>query len=162
MNLPGPVEESLAVDRVVLKGSYEGAEDMFAFEELTLDLGTQGRFILPATAGPPMPLRSVTLKGRFLGKTQRLEITEARADLHGPTVRLSAVVDGLPGFKAAEGGGTGISVDLKGSVNDVPIDRLEKYWPAAWGSSAHRWIVPHLSDGILQRARRSQRRRCCI
>lgn len=152
LNLPGPVEQSLAVDRVVLKGRYEGAEDMFDFEELTLDLGPQGRFILPDTDGHPMPLRSVTLKGRFLGKTQRLEISEARADLHGPTVRLSAVVDGLPGFKET-GGGAGISVDLKGSIHDVPVDQLGKYWPAAWGTSAHRWIVPHLSDGILHQAR---------
>ncbi|MCH7937603.1 MAG: hypothetical protein IH994_11020, partial [Proteobacteria bacterium] len=152
LNLPGPVEQSLAVDRVVLKGRYDGAEDMLDIEELTLDLGPQGRFILPAAAGHPMPLRSATLKGRFLGKTQRLEISQASADLHGPTVRLSAVVDGLPGFKGG-GGGTGISVDLKGSVHDVPVDQLGKYWPAAWGTSAHRWIVPHLSDGILHQAR---------
>ena len=151
LNLPGPVEQSLAVDRVVLKGRYEGAEDMLDIEELTLDLGPQGRFILPATDGHPMPLRSATLKGRFLGKTQRLEISEASADLHGPTVRLSAVVDGLPGFKGT--GGAGISVDLKGSIHDVPVDQLEKYWPAAWGTSAHRWIVPHLSDGFLHQAR---------
>ena len=152
LTLPGPVEQSLAVDRVVLKGRYEGAEDMLDLEELPLDLGLQGRFILPATDGHPMPLRSATLKGRFLGKTQRLEISEASADLHGPTVRLSAVVDGLPGFKET-GGETGISVDLKGSIHDVPVDQLEKYWPAAWGTSAHRWIVPHLSDGILHQAR---------
>jgi len=41
---------------VVMKGRYEGAEDMLDFEELTLDLGLQGRFILPATDGHPMPL----------------------------------------------------------------------------------------------------------
>ena len=152
LNLPGPVEQSLPVDRVVLKGRYEGAEDMVDIEELTLDLGPQGRFILPAADGHPIPLRSATLKGRSLGKTQRLEISEATADLHGPTVRLSAVVDGLPGFKGT-GGGTGISVDVKGSIHDVPVDQLEKYWPAAWGTLARRWTVPHLSDGILHQAR---------
>jgi hypothetical protein len=152
LNLPDPVEQSLPVNRVVLKGRYEGAEDMIDIEELTLDLGLKGHFILPAADSHSLPLRNATLKGRFLGKTQRLEIFEASADLQGPTVKLSAVVDGLPGFRGT-GGGAGISVDLKGALHDVPVDQVEKYWPAAWGTSAHRWTFPHLSEGMLHQAR---------
>jgi hypothetical protein len=152
LNLPAPVAQSLPVDRVVLRGRYEGAENKVDVEELTLVLGPKGRFMLPAPANHPMPLASVSLKGRYLGDTHRLEITEVNADLQGPTVKLSVVIDGFPGFKGF-GENTEISVDAQGELRDVPIDKLATYWPAAWGVDAHKWVVPHLKDGMIHKAR---------
>ncbi len=156
LNLPAPVAQSLPVDRVVLRGRYEGAENHIDVEELTLALGPKGRFMLPAPANHLMPLASVSLKGRYLTDTHRLEITEAKADLQGPSIKFSAVVDGFQGF-GGFGKDTDISIDIKGELRDVPVDELASYWPAAWGTAAHQWTVPHLKDGMMQKARATVR-----
>ena len=152
LNLPAPAEQSLAVEKVVLSGSYKGAEEILEVDELKIELGPQGRFKLPAPNSHEMPLSSVTIEGRYLGKTNRLEITRLDADLRGPTASLTLVADGFPGFRDT-GAQPNISVDVKGSLLDVPVDQLARYWPAAWGSNAHRWITTHLSDGTLHQAR---------
>ncbi|MCH8236676.1 MAG: AsmA-like C-terminal domain-containing protein [Proteobacteria bacterium] len=152
LNLPAPAEQSLAVEKVVLSGSYKGAEEILEVDELKIELGPQGRFKFPAPNSHEMPLSSVIIEGRYLGKTNRLEITRLDADLRGPTASLTLVADGFPGFRDT-GAQPNISIDVKGSLLDVPVDQLARYWPAAWGSDAHRWITTHLSDGTLHQAR---------
>ena len=152
LNLPAPAAQSLAVEKVVLSGSYKGTEEILEVDELKIELGPKGHFKLPAPNGHEMPLASVRIEGRYLGKTDRLEITRLDADLQGPTASLSLVADGIPGFRDT-GAKPRISVDVKGSVLDVPVDQLARYWPAAWGSDAHRWITTHFSDGTLHQAR---------
>lgn len=152
LNLPDPVPQSLAVEGVVLRGRFEGRESVLDVEELTLDLGPKGRFLLPSPANHPLPLSKISLKGRYLGATQRLIIDKLTADLLGPSVKLSAVVDGFPGLGGFTSD-TKMSVDVKGEIRDVPVDHLERYWPEAWGTAAYQWTVPHLSDGMVHLAR---------
>ena len=37
-------------------------------------------------------------------------------------------------------------------MRDVPVDELATYWPAVWGTNAYEWTVPHLKDGMMQKA----------
>ncbi|MFQ5764038.1 MAG: AsmA-like C-terminal region-containing protein [Rhodospirillales bacterium] len=156
LNLPHPIAQTVPVQKVALNGRYDGADNTLDVEALTLDLGAEGHVTLPAPADHRMPLKSISLKGRYLGKTHRLEITKASADLGGPSADLSVVVDGFAGLQGA-GSEAKMSVDVKGTLRDVPVDRLAQYWPAAWGRSAHRWTTTHLSDGMVRRARAEMR-----
>ncbi|MEE8352452.1 MAG: AsmA-like C-terminal region-containing protein, partial [Rhodospirillales bacterium] len=156
LNVPTPIQQTLAVDKIVLRGRYEGNVGDFDLEELSLSLGDNGHLRLPLAGGHPMPLTSLTLKGKYLGHTQRLEITNAEAELQGPTASFSAVVDGLSLFKG-NGKAANISVDLKGEVRDFPVNQMKKYWPKSWGSKARNWIVPNITDGIVHQARAEMR-----
>ncbi len=151
LNLPSPFDQSLAVEGVALKGRYDGDEDRLDIEEMSLDLGPKGSLMLPAPIGHRLPLASLSLKGRYLGKTQRLEITAVEADLGGPSAKASVVVDGFTGIKNIAA--ANMSIDVKGSIEDVPFDQLDRYWPAALGKNAHRWVMAHMSGGDIHQVR---------
>ncbi|MBL4691028.1 MAG: hypothetical protein JKY68_06140, partial [Rhodospirillales bacterium] len=151
LNLPGILAQTLTVEKVSLKGSYEGADDILDVEEMSLVLGPKGSVMLPAPINHRMPLASLRIKGRFLGKVQRLEVKEMEVDLQGPTATLSAVADGFSGI--ANLGRDKISIDLKGALRDVPVNQLARYWPAALNGDVQRWSVGHLSNGMLHQAR---------
>jgi len=156
LNVPAPIQQTLAVDKVVLRGRYDGSGDGFDLEELSLSLGDNGHLRLPLAGGHPMPLTSLTLKGKYLGRTQRLEITNADAELQGPTATFSAVIDGLSLFNGG-GKAANISVDLKGELRDASVNQMKKYWPKSWGAKARNWIVPNITDGIVYQARAEMR-----
>ncbi|PPR71053.1 MAG: hypothetical protein CFH03_02261 [Alphaproteobacteria bacterium MarineAlpha3_Bin2] len=151
LNLPSPFKQSLPVNGVSLKGIYEGGEDRFDIEEMNIDLGAKGSLLLPVPIGHKMPLASLSLKGRYLGKTGRLEITDIVADLGGPSAKASAVVDGFGGIQDIAT--ANMSIDFKGSIKGVAVDQLDRYWPVALGTDAHRWIMAHFSDGEIHQAR---------
>ena len=149
--LPGDLAQSLPVEMVKLKGRYEGADGILDVDELLLDLGPKGSVMLPAPINHRMPLASLRAKGRYMGKTQRLEINTMDLDLQGPSATLNVVADGFSGV--ANLGRDNISVELKVTLRDVPIDQLARYWPAALNGDAHRWSTGHLSDGMIHQAR---------
>ena len=149
--IPGELAQSLSVEKVVLKGRYEGAEGILDVDELFLDLGPKGSVMLPSPINHQMPMASLRVKGRYLGNTQRLEINKMDIDLQGPSATLSVVANGFSGIANLRR--DNISVDLKGTLRDVPIDQLARYWPSALNADVHRWSTGHLSDGMIHKAR---------
>lgn len=155
LNIPEPFAQSIAVESVVLKGRYESAEKRLDIDELTLDLGAKGSVMLPAPLSHRMPLSALSFKGRYLGETERLEVTKMDIDLGGPKASLTAVADGFTGIQDLAG--ANISIDIKGSIFDVPFDRLRSFWPAALGADVRRWMVAHLSDGVIHQLQAEMR-----
>lgn len=151
LNLSGAMAQTLPVERVSLKGNYEGVDDILNVEELSLVLGSEGSVMLPAPINHRMPLASLRLKGRFMGKAKRLEVKEMEVDLQGPLATLSAVANGFSGV--ANLGRDKISLDLKGALSEVPINQLARYWPATLNHHTQSWSVKHLSDGMIHQAR---------
>lgn len=149
--LPGELSQSLPVEKVLLKGRYEGAEGILDVDEMFLDLGPKGSVMLPGPINHRMPLASLRVKGRYQGDTQRLEINNMDLDLQGPSATLNMVANGFSGV--ANLGRDNISVDLKGTLRDLPVDQLARYWPSALNADAHRWSTEHLSDGMIHQAR---------
>ncbi len=149
--LPDEFTQSLPVEKVRLKGRYEGAEGILDIDEMFVDLGPKGSVMLPAPINHRMPLASLRVKGRYKGNIQRLEINNLDLDLQGPSATLNVVANGFSGV--ANLGRDNISVDLKGSLRDVPFDQLARYWPSALNADAHRWSTGHLSDGMIHLAR---------
>ena len=142
VRLPAPFAQVLPVESLAVRGSYDGPSGTLAVDDLRADLGGQGRFVLPASDGHAIPLESVRARGQFLAREKRLEVAALEADLQGPQASLSATIDG-------DGGG--LTATVKGSVNYVPVDAVERYWPRAWGTDAHQWITANLSDGAMRR-----------
>ncbi len=145
VDLPAPIQQTLPVENVALKGHFQGAERNLNVDEFALTLAPGGRLRLPGAAEHDLPLKSLTAAGRYNGAEKRVQITRLAADLDGPKAELQMTADGLA---AADG----MAVDLAGTLRDVPVGRLAEYWPAAWAADAHQWIVNHLSDGFMREA----------
>ena len=142
IRLPAPVAQELPVESLAVRGHYDGASGGLVVDDLHADLGRRGRFVLPSSDGHAIPLKTVQARGRFLTREKRLEVAALEADLQGPKVSLSATVGG---------NGGALSGTVKGSLSDVPIDGVGRYWPQSWGTDAHQWTTANLSEGTLRR-----------
>ncbi len=150
--LPAPLAQSIDVEKIEMRGRYHGAgerlefdrlfvDERLEFDRLFVDLGADGRIRLPASTNHVMPLRSLSARGRFLIKEKRLEIGALKLDLLGPEAELSGTIDGLGGD---------MTVDAKGTLVNLPVDDLKRYWPRAWATDARKWVVANLSRGVVK------------
>lgn len=113
-------------------------------ETLTFDLsGGAGRLDLPAPFNTVHQVASATLRGELGQGMTRLNLSEVRLDLGGPTFVLAAVVDGL-------GGET--SIKAEGGLRDVPVDQVHDLWPNGLAQNARDWVIPNLSKGVVREA----------
>ena len=142
--LPAPLAAAIQVVGVEARGRFDGDSGVVEVDRLFVDLGADGRLPLPAPADHAMPLRSLSAEGRFVQADGRIEVAALDLDLHGPRARLSAVIDGVGGAMV---------VDAKGTLDDLPVDAIGRYWPRAWGTDARDWVVAHLADGMVRRVR---------
>ena len=149
--LPGKFAQSLPVEGFTMKGRYEGASGILDLDEMFLDLGSKGSLLIPAKENYRIPLASVRVKGRYLGHAQRLEINTMDLNLQGPSATLNLVAKGFTGI--AELGHENISLDIKGSLNDLPINQLSRYWPSKLNGDSRRWALEHLSEGMIHQIR---------
>ncbi|MCH7956395.1 MAG: AsmA-like C-terminal domain-containing protein [Proteobacteria bacterium] len=142
--LPGPLAQRLDVEKLELRGRYEGASKVLEIDELFVDLGAEGTLFLPAPTNHRMPLRSVRLRGRYHGEEKRLVVSALDLDLQGPTAGFSGVVDGVGGEPV---------IRAQGVLRNVAVDDFARYWPRAWGPDAREWSVANLSRGVVSEAR---------
>ena len=142
--LPAPLEQTLSVEEFQFRGRYEGASDSLEIDHLFLGLGPGGALYLPAPTDHRMPLRTLTAQGRYGLGSGRLEVTELEADLGGPSLSVSAALEGIGGA---------MTVDAEGTLKDLAVDDFKRYWPKAWGENAWTWCVSHLSAGKVSEVR---------
>ena len=142
--LPSPLEQNLPIEGIRLRGSYEGASDSLEVDHLLLDLGPGGALYLPAPSDHRMPLRTLTAQGRYGLGSGRLEVTALEADLGGPSVSVTAAIEGIGGA---------MTLDAQGTLKDLAVDDFKRYWPKAWGEDAWTWCVSHLSAGRASETR---------
>ena len=142
--LPGPLAQRLDVERLELRGRYEGASKVLEVDELFVDLGAEGTLFLPAPTNHQMPLRSARLRARYDGDGKRLVVSALDLDLQGPTAGFSGVVDGVGGESV---------IRAQGVLRNLAVDDFPHYWPRAWGPDAREWSVANLSRGVVSEAR---------
>ncbi|TAN60627.1 MAG: DUF3971 domain-containing protein [Magnetospirillum sp.] len=140
----GPMAQLGVIDMPLagtVRGRLSGAGDL---ERLAFDLsGGAGSLDLPAPFSARHKVASASLRGELSKSMTRLELTEARLDLGGPSLTLAAVADGLGGDTV---------VKAEGSLRDVPVDSVRDLWPVGLASNARDWVVPNLSKGMVREA----------
>ncbi|MDO8608748.1 MAG: AsmA-like C-terminal domain-containing protein [Phaeospirillum sp.] len=113
-------------------------------ETLAFDLvGGTGSLDLPAPFATRHKVTSAALRGELTKSMTRLDLTDVRIDLGGPTLTLAAVADGL-------GGETVIKAE--GGIRDVPVDSVRDLWPVGLAPDARNWVIPNLSKGMVREA----------
>ncbi len=139
-----PYAQKIGLTNMTAKGSYDGVAKRLEIDDLSIDFVDDAMLFLAAPTDHKMPLKSLRGRGRYLGRKNRLEVVSLDVDLKGPSAHLSAVIDGI---------GDDMTVDAKGVVKNLAVDDFSRYWPRAWGTSAHVWTMSHLSEGAVSEAR---------
>lgn len=102
-----------------------------------------GSYLPPGAGAKPLDFRSVQIAGRVDRNPDQLQITDARIDLGKSGIDTTAVVTRV-GEEAA--------VSATAKVNSIPVDEVEKYWPAAVGAGARGWVIPNIHGGHVHDA----------
>ena len=136
--------QRIEVEGVDFRGRYEGTPDKFEINNLTFEFGDKGKIYMPAPADHEMPLRTLNARGRFLGQSGRLELDAVELDMNGPnaSIAMNMLID--------EGG---VSLGASGVIRDMLPDRLPEYWPRGLALDARKWVLEHISGGLVPEAR---------
>jgi len=136
--LAAQVDAALPVSgRFALSGDLDGRIDEFTFE-LSGGAGT----VTPplSKAAEPFEVRSMHLRGAVDFGGPALRIDELFVDFGGPTFTGTALLSGDPA-----------SPDLVGefTMTDVTAGDLGRFWPAEVAPGGRRWVIAHITDGIV-------------
>ena len=132
-----PVDANFNI-RIAADGSLRGGDYRLSAGAGALEFPK----LLPRT----IPIRSATAHGSFDVVTSRLVLDEAKLNLGGPTIELSA--------NFARKNGTD-AVDARAVVRKLPLADLKSYWPEKGNQSIRAWIADNMEDGELFEARAS-------
>lgn len=102
-----------------------------------------GSFTVPGGGAKPVSFRSMQLAGQIERNPDQIQITDGRIELDKSDVGLTAVVTRV-GDEAA--------VSATTHIRRMPVDVLEKYWPAGIGEGARSWVIPNIKGGELRAA----------
>lgn len=125
--------------RLAGHGRIFPAERRYELDDAVVEFGDRGSVMIPPPVDHRLPLRSVRLRARFLSEDKRLVVEDLNADLRGPRVAASAVVEGWPKVRTS----------IEAKLADLNVDDLADYWPRSLGTGAHRWVTAHLSEGAI-------------
>ncbi|MCH7539106.1 MAG: AsmA-like C-terminal domain-containing protein [Proteobacteria bacterium] len=141
-----PALAPLAALTLPLEGTVMVSTDIAGrLDEARFELiGGPGRIALPDFFPEGLEVELIQGRGRLSENMTRLVVDNLLVDLGGPTVIAA-------GEASVIGGEIAITADL--AVSDLPVDDLERYWPAGVGANARRWIAGHLSGGMVREAR---------
>jgi hypothetical protein len=138
--LAAPLNTEVPVAAIDARGRYTIGGERIDIEELAIDLGEGATIRLPAPVDHLLPVRSLRGKGRYLGADRRFAFAPVEIDLQGPRAVLSAItVDHGPRVRAR----------IQGSLHDVPVDDLPRYWPGSLVPGGFAWVASHLSEGSV-------------
>jgi hypothetical protein len=128
----------------------EGQADFFLAEDgsiptLDLDLAFGPGTVALADYFPaPLELKSALLRCRFDNNLQRLLLSNVDAEFS----------DGLHIFFAGELSGlTGeLSIAGAGGLENLPAERITRYWPFGLGQGPRKWVAENIHGGIIDKA----------
>ena len=145
IDIPGPLKQTLVVDKLNLNGIYIGASERLTFDEIDFVLASGSTLAVPDPIAHTFPLKRVTGSAKLDMQAGTAEIENLTLDLDGPIFGVTANADGIN-----QGGD--ISVTAEATIKDVPFDQLTTYLPASMGVDAYTWVTTHLAKGQLTEA----------
>lgn len=101
-----------------------------------------GRVAVQGLLDRPVDIHSASFRVAVSPDLDRATV-DAEVDLSGPQLSVSAT---------AQRAGSGYDVQVDGKATTVPVDDLERYWPATVGPPAREWVTENLKDGTVPQA----------
>ncbi|MDD9900133.1 MAG: AsmA-like C-terminal domain-containing protein [Alphaproteobacteria bacterium] len=143
----------------------QGSESLKAASSLTMPFkgsmaielnedfkAARARFVIGSDAGmmnvagiyeAPIPVQGLYLNGQIDLRTFDGSLDRVRVDLGGPVVEARAHIRQNNG---------GHDVMLQGELLDMPLDKLDVFWPHKLAQDARKWVTQHLSKGVAHKA----------
>jgi AsmA-like C-terminal region/Protein of unknown function len=141
------IEPSLSLDGVDLRlaGRLMGDIDPeHGLSPITFELRAgNGVIERPDWLAGPLPIDSVSVKGRLAANLSAAEVTESRIATKGATVETTGQIVWAD---------RQITLRAKAEAQNVAAPDLELYWPPAAGREVRDWVLAHITDGLVPSA----------
>ncbi len=141
------IEPSLSLDGVDLRlaGRLMGDIDPeHGLSPITFELRAgNGVIERPDWLAGPLPIDSVTIKGRLAANLSGAEVTESRIATKGATVETTAQIVWAD---------RQITLRAKVGAQNVAASDLKLYWPLAAGQEVRDWVLANVTDGVVPNA----------
>lgn len=116
-------------------------DETFTLNTLGFDLRTgSGAVNRPELYREPLPIDSLTARGIVSGDFRKVTLHHVRAESLGATVEMEGQVD------LAE---EGIGLSLAGTLRDLQIDDLARFWPYSMASNGYDWVTRNIRGGTV-------------
>ncbi|MBL8709369.1 MAG: AsmA-like C-terminal domain-containing protein [Rhodospirillaceae bacterium] len=109
-----------------------------------------GALDLPRLTKQPIPIQSLNASGRFDRRRDLMTLTGLEIDIGGPRLSAQAAWQGAFSGIAADGGAPLLTVSLQ--VESLPASLLDSYWPEDVAADTRNWVVPNITDGMIDAA----------
>ena len=111
-----------------------------------------GTVTLPSPIAAVYPVTELEINGAVSTGFKSLKVAQSKLALTDDiTADVELTVKGLDDF-VFNATPDALHTSFKASVYNVPMADVPKVWPSEQGSSAHEWVVNHLSEGRVTRA----------
>ena len=112
--------------------------------------GFAGTLRIPGVDMAPLPVRDLTMRGRYDATESRFDLDEARIRLGsseepGPVFSLAGILDYDPLARDW-------IINTDAALEQVPLLDLSTYWPESVAADARPWVVENVTGGMVDRA----------
>lgn len=142
IDIPGPLKQTLVIDKLDLNGIYIGSNERLTLDEIDIVLASGSTLTVPDPIAHTFPLKRITGSAKLDLLAGTAEIGKLALDMDGPIFGVTATAEGI-------NRGGDITINAEATVKDVPFDQLTTYWPASMGVDAYTWVTSHLAKGQL-------------
>ena len=112
--------------------------------------GLSGTLTIPGIEMEPLPVRELTMRGRYDSTESRFDLDEAHIglgsfDTPGPVFNIAGVFDHDPLTR-------GWQINTDATLEGVQVADLKSYWPASIAEDARPWVVENVTGGVVDKA----------
>jgi hypothetical protein len=134
-----PIELDINVHATKLRGKYDYNTGYLHIENLTLDLGKDGKLRMADPVNHEWAMQEISLMGIYDSDFDRLDIKKLNLITKGVTLNASATIQEIGGE---------IAFELGGQAANLVINQVREIWPKGWGDVVRDWTFRNLSKGV--------------
>ena len=109
--------------------------------------GSNGELALPDLMKVPLPIKTLSAKGRVERDQDLITLDRLALDIDGPTFELSGQGDGFLDGRATDDGAPVLTATLKGT--GIDWQEVDGWWPETVASDSRGWLIPNITTGIV-------------
>ncbi|HEV8390171.1 MAG TPA: AsmA-like C-terminal domain-containing protein [Dongiaceae bacterium] len=110
--------------------------------------GSNGEIALPELMKAPLPVKTLSAKGRVDPDRDLISLDSLSLDIDGPTFELTGEGDGFLGGRATDDGAPLLTATLKG--NGIDWKQLDGWWPETVAADARGWLISNITSGLVE------------
>jgi hypothetical protein len=110
--------------------------------------GKDGEIALPDVTKAPIPITSLSARGKVDPDTDTITLEQVAFKLDGPSFELKGQGDGFLGGRADDDGAPVLMANLK--ATGIDWKSMDGWWPETVAADAREWLIPNVTSGIVE------------